>query len=333
MHQHITVVWLELDDAAGFIQKVGEPDVSAHLPVGIPFIKNVIDRAAMNGGTTALSPQNRSGIREALQALHITNTKMLLTRSCGLSLSDQYWVRPEGSNLNWDDINFFQNSFFDDIGDVLFGRPEKAADFDFSSPDNTSNGHLKKRWKIIDGRRCLIKAGSNPFQQQPFNEVIASRIMDRLDIPHVPYAILWNNGVPYCVCEDFITPDTELVSARRIMQIQKKEDSTSVYRHNINCCKALGVKDIVPALDQMIVLDFIIANEDRHLNNFGLIRNAKTLEWLGAAPIYDSGTSLGYDMLANQISADRDITCKPFKKHHIEQLKLVSSFGWIDFDM
>ena len=29
---------------------------------------------------------------------------------------------------------------------------------------------------------------------------------------------------------------------------------------------------------------------------------------------------------------DRDeITCKPFKKYHDEQLKLVSSFDWIDF--
>ncbi len=34
----------------------------------------------------------------------------------------------------------------------------------------------------------------------------------------------------------------------------------------------------------MIVLDYLIANEDRHLNNFGVIRNAETLEWLGFAP-------------------------------------------------
>ena len=27
-----------------------------------------------------------------------------------------------------------------------------------------------------------------------------------------------------------------------------------------------------------------------------------------------------------------DITCKPFKKTHTEQLKLVSDFSWIDFE-
>ena len=85
------------------------------------------------------------------------------------------------------------------------------------------------------------------------------------------------------------------------------------------------------AVDQMIVLDYLIANEDRHQNNFGLLRSADTLEWSGAAPIFDSGSSLGYDKLTPQILSARAIECKPFKKTHHEQLKLVTSFDWIDF--
>ena len=46
------------------------------------------------------------------------------------------------------------------------------------------------------------------------------------------------------------------------------------------------------------------------------------------APIYDSGSSLGYDKLPAEILSGQDITCKPFKNHHEEQLKLVSSFDW-----
>ena len=81
----------------------------------------------------------------------------------------------------------------------------------------------------------------------------------------------------------------------------------------------------------MIVLDYLIANEDRHMNNFGVLRDAETLEWLGFAPIYDSGSSLGYDKTNGQIRSGRDVVCKPFKNHHEEQLRLVSDFGWIDF--
>ena len=49
----------------------------------------------------------------------------------------------------------------------------------------------------------------------------------------------------------------------------------------------------------------------------------KTLEWIGMAPIYDSGSSLGYDKLPGQMKADKDVGCKPFKNHHLEQLRLV----------
>ena len=82
----------------------------------------------------------------------------------------------------------------------------------------------------------------------------------------------------------------------------------------------------------MIVLDYIIANEDRHFNNFGVIRHAETLEWLGFAPIYDSGSSLGYDKMPAQMRSEKEVVCKPFKNHHSEQLKLISDFSWIDFD-
>ena len=333
MHKRTPVASIEIDDASGYIQKIGEIFALEHLPIGIAVRNGIPDRTAFNTWWTDRSiPASRSGIREALETLEIENTKLLLLRCFGLSLSDQYWINPDGSDLAWDDINFFQHPFSDDIGDVLFGAPKKANALDFSSPDNTSDGYLKKRWKIIDGKRYLIKGGSNPFRQQPFNEVIATEIMARLGIPHVPYQLIWNKEAPYSACEDFIDENTELIPAWRVMMIMKKSNSTSVYQHFVNCCESLGVKDTVPFLDRMITLDYIIANEDRHFNNFGLIRNAETLEWVGMAPIYDSGSSLGYDKLPGQMKADKDVGCKPFKNHHLEQLRLVQSFDWLDLE-
>lgn len=333
MHKRIAVAEIELDDATGFIQKIGMVYAPEHLPVGIAVKKGVADRAALNEWWTDRSiPASRSGVREALETLEITSTKMLLVRCYGLSLSDQYWICPEGSSLTWDAINFFDNDFSEDIGDILFGADKKTDVLDFSSPDNTSDGNLKKRWKIMGGKRYLIKGGSNPFRQQPFNEVIAAGIMERLGIPHVPYQVTWSKGAPYSVCEDFVTRDMELIPAWRIFKTQKKSNSVSVYQHFVNCCEALGIQGVVPFLDRMIVLDYIIANEDRHFNNFGMLREAETLKWIGFAPIYDSGSSLGYDKMPAQIRSEKEVICKPFKNHHAEQLKLVSDFRWIDFD-
>lgn len=333
MHRKIPVAQLELDDTTSFIQKINMLLSPEHLPVGVPVRHGTVDRAALNDWWTERSiPASRSGVREALETLQISSTKMLLVRCYGLSLSDQYWICPVDSNLRWENINFFHNTFSDDIGDVLFGENRKKDVLNLSSPDNTSDGNLKKRWKIIDGRRVLLKGGSNPFRQQPFNEVIATELMRRLRIPHVPYRLVWDQGAPYSVCEDFVDENTELVPAWRIMQTQKRSNSVSVYRHFVDCCAALGIPNVVPFLDRMIVVDYLLVNEDRHLNNFGALRDAQTLQWLGMAPIYDSGSSLGYDRLPAQMRTEKDVPCKPFKNHHSEQLKLVTDWSWIDFD-
>lgn len=332
MHKNVAVADIEIDEALGGVTKIRNITAKEHLPVGTIRIQRddeVVDRYAFNQWWTGRSiPASRMGVSDALETLGIYNTKLLLTKCLGLSLSDHYWIKPYNKNILWEDVNFFDNDFSDDIGDVLFGMNAKNADFDFVSPDNTSDGNLQKRWKIIDGKRCLLKSGSTPFRQQPFNEMIATLIMDKLGIEHVPYTITWIDSKPYSVCEDFITKDTELISAWRVLQLRQKENHESSYLHYVNICKELGI-DIVPALDRMIVLDYIIANEDRHFNNFGLLRDANTLEWIGAAPIFDSGTSLWYDTSARGIST-YDIPCKPFKKKHSEQLRMVSSFDWLD---
>ena len=330
MHKDIPVADLTLDETTGSIQRVDELLHGEHLPVGVPVRHGVADRAALNEWWEDRSiPASRSGLREALETLGVASSKLLLSRCYGLSLSDHYWLKPQGSSLAWEDVNFFQNSFPSDVGDALLGKPIQGS-ADFRSPDWTCDGNLRKRWAILDDKRCLIKAGSPPFQQQPFGEVIAARIAERLGIHHIPYTVIWDEGFPYSVCEDFVTPDTELIPAWRVMQTQKKDNQTSVYRHYRNCCEKLGVPGTTHALDQMMVLDYLIANEDRHLNNCGLLRDPDTLEWLGPAPIYDSGSCLGYDKLTPQIRSGAGITCKPFKRTHQDQLRLVTSFDWLD---
>ena len=80
------------------------------------------------------------------------------------------------------------------MGDALLGKLNKASGIDLRSPDWTCDGNLRKRWAILDGKRCLIKAGSPPFQQQPFGEVIAARIAERLGISHIPYTVIWTKA-------------------------------------------------------------------------------------------------------------------------------------------
>ncbi len=332
MHKNICAADIEIDEDTGVISRFGDIYNKEHLPIGVVHTmqhKEIIDKAALNKWWTGRSiPASRIGIDEALETLGIYNTEMLLTKCLGLSLSDHYWVRPAGSDMIWESVNFFDNDFSDDIGDVLLGSSNMSIDFNYSSPDNTSDGNLQKRWKIIDGKRCLLKSGATPFRQEPFNEVIASLVLDRLGIAHIPYTLTWIDDKPYSVCDNFVSRSSELISAARLMQIRPKANDENGYLHFVNICNGFNI-DVVPMLDRMIVFDYIIANEDRHFGNFGLLRNPDTLEWIGTAPMFDNGTSLWHDKLTPHIPT-ADIICKPFKKTHGEQLSLVSSFEWLD---
>jgi hypothetical protein len=327
MHKQVPVVDMQVDET-GYIAKLREVKDTRHLPLGINIFKTGIDRKALNDWWLGRSiPASRAGLDVALQSIGVSAPALLLEKCYGLSLSDQYWICPKDSSLTWGKINFFQNDFSKDMGEILFGHePADPARVSLMSPDITSDGWLRKKWIITNGKRYLLKGGSGPYQQEPFNEAVACAIMRRLDVKHVVYTLTADKGRPYSICENFITPETELVPAWRVMQTQKQPNDRSLWDHFLSCCDALGAPDVTDALNRMLSVDYIIANEDRHWNNFGLLRNAETLAWLGLAPVYDSGTSLWY----NTQRVGAHAPSKPFRKDHAEQIKLVTDLSWFD---
>ena len=193
MNKNTPVVQIQIDDDTAAIVKVTKALELAYLPIGIDFKTGIPNKKELNEWWYGRSiPASRSGIREALEKLEISHTEQLLAKCYGLSLSDQYWMKPDNTLLEWSKINFFENSFSDDVGNILFGQPAENENIDLMSPCNTSDGWLKKKWKIIDGKRCLIKAGSNPYMQEPLNEVFATKLHGRLGSKnYVPYTMLW----------------------------------------------------------------------------------------------------------------------------------------------
>jgi hypothetical protein len=329
MHKDVPVVDITLDET-GIILKIGTLHDERRLPVGVGILSNGIDRRALNEWWTERSiPTSRSGLEAALRVIGISSPVLLLEKCYGLSLSDQYWISPKGSGLKWEDINFFQNGFSMDIGEILYGyEPADSSRISLMSPDNTTDGWLRKKWIIADGKRYLMKGGSGVYHQEPFNEAAASVIMSCLGVNHVDYTLTFEDENPYSLCENFITPNTDLIPAWRILSTKKQPNHLSVRDHFLNCCDTLGIPGVRDAMGKMLTVDYIIANEDRHFNNFGCIRNADTLEWLGYAPVFDSGTSLWY----NRPNVGSRVESKPFRKTHEEQIKLVNDLSWFKLD-
>ena len=195
-------------------------------------------------------------------------------------MSDQYWVKPADSNIEYKDINFFEHDFKDsEFTNATFSSGvDSSTKISLISPNNTTDGRLKKTWIIENNKRYLLKGGYKNEVMQPFNEVLASMICERLGFNHIKYTIEVINEKVVSKCECFINTDTELIPAHQILyEIQKKEN---VYEEYIKILENKGINNVREKLENMFILDYLILNEDRHLNNFGIIRNVNNLNWI-----------------------------------------------------
>lgn len=278
-------------------------------------------------------PASRNGLKEVLHNNNIYDTDnfdLLDSKAYCLSLSDHYWVKPKDIDINWNDINFFDNEFSEDIGKILLGSGSAKLNLDLNTPDMTSNGNYEKRWKIINGERYLVKAGGKILNQEPFNELIATKLYERIleDNEYVKYELVEDENKIVSICKNFVTKDTELVPAWKINEYFEEKASENKYEHYINCLSKLGIKNAKEQIDKMIVCDYVLANKDRHFNNFGAIRNVETLEFISVAPIFDNGCSLWFD--ENDLYVGEFFLTKPFEEYEQSQLALVKDFDWLD---
>jgi len=240
--------------------------------------------------------ESRRDINKVKDLFKVDSKEELIVRSYGLNLTDHYWIHKAEENLKWKDLNYFENKF-----DKLHIGGKANPDIDESVGDKSPNfcvdGSIEKRWVIIENdTRALLKGSRYNRMQEPFNEVIASNILNELGIEHVDYSLkrTIDTNIPYSECSCMVDANFEYINASFVIESEEYARKET-YVHYLDMCKKNGIQNIKEKVDEMIALDFIIGNEDRHRGNFGIIRNADNLEWVKAAPIFDNGNSLFFD--------------------------------------
>ena len=88
-------------------------------------------------------------------------------------------------------------------------------------------------------------------------------------------------------------------------------------------------------LDYQILTDFVITNTDRHLYNFGAIRDPDTLRLTEMAPIYDSGNSMFFrdPFAARSRTSILKIRITALREKEEQMLKLVSDRSLVQADL
>ena len=297
MNKDVEVMTLEYDSISCSFTKIYNVSNMEYAPYIISRISNYNDALLKRVSRWFLGrgiPSWRDRLDLLLHRLNIIAPNELLNKAFGLSLSDQYWLKPFDTNIKYDDINFFDNDF--DYSEFLEASLSKNSstiinENSLKTPNNTTDGMLKKAWVIEDGIRYLLKSGYKTEVLQPFNEVLASEICKRLGFNHVTYTLdLYKNTV-VSKCPCFINKDIELVTAYQVVS-DIWDFNVDSYEKYISKLEEMGINDARREVENMFILDFLIMNEDSHLNNFGIIRAVDTLKWVCVAPIFDNGQSL-----------------------------------------
>lgn len=298
-------------------------------------------------------PSTRPRLQRVLSELGIDSTDQLMFLGTGAGLTDSFWFRAEGQALSWHEVNFFENDFDERLGIALIPHDSSSGEkalrslarssaelVSSSSPDPAIGGELPKRWTILaDGTRALIKGGHpGHLWQEPFNELVASelcgRILDRGEF--VSYDLdLGDAGAVSATstCPAFTSYDLEFATAEHVYGASHRDNSLSRFDNYVSALARRGIMKARQSVEEMVVIDFIMANFDRHWGNFGVLIDTTSREWVSAAPIFDTGNSLWCDLWhSNGLPDTHRKLPMPFLTRPERQLKFLRDLSWFDPD-
>lgn len=180
MNKNHPVVSFRYDRDIHAVVKIVDVHDLRYAPVALADSKGIVTRRALNDWWRRRAiPPSRHQIQQLLDSLNLNSALELAEENFGLSLSDRCWINDNKNPLKWEDVNFFNNDFTDDLGMLTLGQ-ESSGNPNLMSPNSTLGGDLNKKWKIVNGRRILVKGGTGSTRQEVLNEVVATALYNRL---------------------------------------------------------------------------------------------------------------------------------------------------------
>lgn len=246
-------------------------------------------------------PKNRAYVHNFLSKCHLNlNRPMNIIKvSKGLSLNDCYWVVEEGFSGTFEKYNLYDNRFSRVLALIAFtGYGSSVRSSLASCPEFTTNGMLPKCWRRVNGEIKLYKGGTSGASNtgnEPYCEYYAAQIAKELGISAIDYGLSKWKGALCSTCVLFTSKEYAFLPVGKVVTSGGMEAVTSYY-------EKMGAA-YAKALADMLVLDAIICNTDRHFGNFGFLVDNRTNEIVAPAPLFDHGNSLfnfaGKDDLAS----------------------------------
>lgn len=251
-------------------------------------------------------PKNRAYVHNFLSkcGLSVNRPMSIIKVSKGLSLNDCYWVVEEGFTGTFSKYNLYENRFSQILALIAFtGYGSSVRTSLASCPEFTTNGMLPKCWRRVDGTTKLYKGGTRGASNtgyEPYSEFYAYQIASTMNISAIPYGLSKWKGELCSTCDLFTSKQYAFLPVGRIVTSGGMEAVRTYYER-------LGAS-FVSALNDMLVLDALILNTDRHFGNFGFLVENETNRIIAPAPLFDHGNSLFNFAGGDDLESDETLT-------------------------
>ena len=178
-----------------------------------------------------------------------------------LSLIDVYWVKIVEENIGFSKINLYDNSLSNAFVDIfLRGKGLTIDKKGLDSRDIGTSGQCPKAWVREKNKKLVLYKDGNVNEVK--NEVLASNIISHFKIDAVNYTL-----------EKY---ENKLVSRCNIIT-DKKYSLVNAFDLNIYCMNNnIDFYNYILKIDKynyymMNIIDYLIGNNDRHPNNWGVL--------------------------------------------------------------
>lgn len=251
-------------------------------------------------------PKNRAYVHNFLSkcGLNLNRPINIIKVSKGLSLNDCYWVVEDGFDGRFADFNLYDNRFSQILALIAFtGYGSSIRTSLASCPEFTTNGMLPKCWRRERGQIKLFKGGTSGAANtgnEPYSEFYAFQVAEAMGINAIPYGLSKWKGELCSTCDLFTSKDHSFMPVGRIVSTGGMKAVREYY-------EALG-DNFVKALNDMLVLDALIFNTDRHFGNFGFLIDNRTNKIAEPAPLFDHGNALFNFAGKDDLSSEESLT-------------------------
>ena len=245
--------------------------------------------------------KHKHHLQRWLRRWQIDTIQGFLDITHALSLNDTLWVCRADDNLSWENVSLYSNNFTDVVAKTAFSKGLQGLKLSSTSPEFTSEGSFEKCWiRDKSGHITLYKKGSSGFANaglEPYSEFYSSQLSTIICRSALEYNLHHFKGHLVSSCSMFTDEDNGFIPIYKYLNTSKSYDFNDI----LSLLQTYGLTE---DFKDMIVLDAVILNPDRHFGNFGFIVDNNTFRVNRFAPVFDHNMALAARAMDNSLEGD-----------------------------